>query len=284
MGEFYAKKVLRKGRDTAENIQNRVSSFRENIPAISRSGRRLRKRERMLILARKVFGGKKKPAFLIKKDLPSELLEADSVEEGIPNLPEEVLYLLQSVKVFGHFEKGVFLHLCRHMETVKLREGDLLFDIGQMDKWMYVIQEGHVNLYIRKDETEIKLSEFTIGESLHSLLSVLDVLTGHPSAYKTVYARAIEASTVIRLPVEAFSIAFKDRERSLVQMVQVIMTRLQRVTFLALHNYLGLSQELLRPTKMNTVLTRGRQMMLKDLAKRHNSLVDFPDLPPELAK
>ena len=58
-------------------------------------------------------------------------------------------------RVFGHFEKGVFLHLCRHMETVKLREGDLLFDIGQMDKWMYVIQEGHVNLYIRKDETEV---------------------------------------------------------------------------------------------------------------------------------
>ncbi len=50
-------------------------------------------------MARRVFGRKKQPSFLIKKDLPSALLEADNAEEaGVPNLPDEVLYLLQSVK------------------------------------------------------------------------------------------------------------------------------------------------------------------------------------------
>ena len=42
------------------------------------------------------------------------------------------------------------------------------------------------------------MSEFSVGDSLHSLLSILDVLTGHAASYKTVYARAIIDSTVIR--------------------------------------------------------------------------------------
>jgi len=274
--DFYAKKIMRKGRDTASTISKKFRTFQDNVPQVSRSGRRLHRHERMLILARIMFNRKKQPISLIKKDFPSELLEADNMDEVYTSFPEEVLYLLQSVKVFGHFEKGVFLHLCRHMETLKLGTGESLFNVGDEDKWMYVIQEGHINLYINQDGAEVKLAEFTVGESLHSLLSILDVLTGHTAPYKTVYSRAMKPSTVIRLPVEAFKIAFENREYSLVQMVQVIMTRLQRVTFLALHNYLGLSQELLQPIRKASIMTTVQAMLIKDLAKRHNSLVDFP--------
>uniref|UniRef100_H2Z0F4 lysophospholipase n=1 Tax=Ciona savignyi TaxID=51511 RepID=H2Z0F4_CIOSA len=238
--QFYARKVFRK---------KQVSMIKEgvSVPEYSRSGRRLDNRERMMILAKRMFSGKKGPSLLQKKELPSVLLEADQEEEQFPNLPEEVMYLLQSVKVFGHFEKGVFLQLCRHMETINLAQGDYLFQVGEEDKWLYVVQEGQVNLYINEGNNEVKLSEITAGESLHSLLSILDVLTEQESWYKTVFARAVKKSIVIRLPANAFSEAFKNRKESLVQIVQVIMTRMQRVTFLALHNYLGLSQELLRP-------------------------------------
>lgn len=41
------------------------------------------------------------------------------------------------------------------METVKLSKGELLFNIGEADKWMYVVQEGQVNLYIKEDQTEV---------------------------------------------------------------------------------------------------------------------------------
>lgn len=57
-------------------------------------------------------------------------------------------------------------------------------------------------------------------------------------------ARAARDSTVLRLPVEAFSAVFTKYPESLVRVVQIIMVRLQRVTFLALHNYLGLTNEL----------------------------------------
>uniref|UniRef100_H2Z0E9 lysophospholipase n=1 Tax=Ciona savignyi TaxID=51511 RepID=H2Z0E9_CIOSA len=235
--QFYARKVFRKVF---------ILTSMHTVPEYSRSGRRLDNRERMMILAKRMFSGKKGPSLLQKKELPSVLLEADQEEEQFPNLPEEVMYLLQSVKVFGHFEKGVFLQLCRHMETINLAQGDYLFQVGEEDKWLYVVQEGQVNLYINEGNNEVKLSEITAGESLHSLLSILDVLTEQESWYKTVFARAVKKSIVIRLPANAFSEAFKNRKESLVQIVQVIMTRMQRVTFLALHNYLGLSQELLR--------------------------------------
>uniref|UniRef100_A0A8D0G1A0 Cyclic nucleotide-binding domain-containing protein n=1 Tax=Sphenodon punctatus TaxID=8508 RepID=A0A8D0G1A0_SPHPU len=67
---------------------------------------------------------------------------------------------------------------------------------------------------------------------------------GHQRPYRTVSARAAEDSTVLRLPVEAFSAVFEKYPESLVRVVQIIMVRLQRVTFLALHNYLGLTNEL----------------------------------------
>nr|XP_039249765.1 patatin-like phospholipase domain-containing protein 7 isoform X3 [Styela clava] len=295
---FFATKVLRKGKDAASRLQRQASAIKEgvSIPEYSRSGRRLRKRERMLILAKKqshirnslptcdqmkegrfhplifsslMFHVKQDPPKLLKKELPTSMLEPDILnEEQKPDLPEEVMYLLQSVKVFGHFEKGIFLQLCRHMEILKVEKDKYLFRIGDPDEYMYVIQDGQINLYISDDGLEVKLSESTAGESIHSLLSILDVLTGHSAPYKTVFARAVEDSTVIRLPVKAFNVAFENRKDALVQMVQVIMTRMQRVTFLALHNCLGLSQELLNPVKNGN----GGRLSIHKLCQSQDSL------------
>ena len=85
------------GRDAASKVQRKVSKG-ISVPEYSRSGRRLQNRERMMILAKMVFSKQKTPSLLEKKELPSLLLEADQQDEGLPNLPEEVLYLLQSVK------------------------------------------------------------------------------------------------------------------------------------------------------------------------------------------
>ena len=48
-----------------------------------------------------------------------------------------------------------------------------------------------------------------------------------------------------RLPVIAFQIVLERFPESLVRVIQIIMVRLQRVTFMALHNYLGLGHELI---------------------------------------
>ncbi|OWK50472.1 Patatin-like phospholipase domain-containing protein 7 [Lonchura striata] len=72
----------------------------------------------------------------------------------------------------------------------------------------------------------------------------LEEWAGHPAPYKTVSARAATPSTILRLPASAFQDVFQKYPETLVRVVQIIMVRLQRVTFLALHNYLGLTTEL----------------------------------------
>lgn len=73
------------------------------------------------------------------------------------SLPTSTYYqrILLLFRVFGHFEKGVFLRLCKHVEILHLNQGDYLFKVGEADKWLYVVQEGQVNLYIYQDQAEV---------------------------------------------------------------------------------------------------------------------------------
>ncbi|NWI64849.1 PLPL6 esterase, partial [Todus mexicanus] len=151
----------------------------------------------------------------------------------------------RSRRVLGHFEKPLFLELCKHMVFQQCQQGDYVFRPGQPDTSIYVLQDGKLELVLTEpDGKETVMKEVFPGDSVHSLLSILDVITGHQRPYRTVCARAAEDSTILRLPVEAFSAVFEKYPESLVRVVQIIMVRLQRVTFLALHNYLGLTNEL----------------------------------------
>ncbi|XP_056288495.1 patatin-like phospholipase domain-containing protein 7a isoform X3 [Pseudoliparis swirei] len=134
------------------------------------------------------------------------------------------------------------------MVFIELQEGESLFRPGDDDDSIYVVQDGRLELCIHEnDGTEPVVKDVLPGDSVHSLLSILDVITGYPAPYKTVCARAATRSTILRLPASAFESVFKKYPETLVRVIQIIMVRLQRVTFLALHNYLGLTTELFNP-------------------------------------
>ncbi|XP_064027116.1 patatin-like phospholipase domain-containing protein 7 isoform X2 [Pogoniulus pusillus] len=233
---FYGRKIMRK-----------VTTLPNSLVGNTVPRQRMRKRAKVLSLAKRILRIKKECPTLQPKEPPPSLLEADLTEFDVKNshLPSEVLYMLKNVRVLGHFEKPLFLELCKHMVFVQLHEGEYIFRPGQLDNSIYVVQDGRLEVCIQEsDGTEMVVKEVLAGDSVHSLLSILDVITGHPAPYKTVSARAAIPSTILRLPASAFQDVFKKYPETLVRVVQIIMVRLQRVTFLALHNYLGLTTEL----------------------------------------
>uniref|UniRef100_A0A3Q1CGM8 lysophospholipase n=1 Tax=Amphiprion ocellaris TaxID=80972 RepID=A0A3Q1CGM8_AMPOC len=234
---FYGRKIMRKVSQSTSSLVGTSSSSRP----------RLKKKQKMLNIAKKILRFKKEVPTLQAKEPPPSVLEADLTEFDVANshLPSEVLYMLKNVRVLGHFEKPLFLELCKHMVFVQFQQGEYVFRPGQPDSSIYVVQDGKLELCLNgTDGKESVVKEVYPGDSVHSLLSILDVITGHQKPYRTVSARAAEVSTILRLPVEAFLSIFEKYPESLVRVVQIIMVRLQRVTVLALHNYLGLTNEL----------------------------------------
>uniref|UniRef100_A0A8D2Q7H7 lysophospholipase n=1 Tax=Varanus komodoensis TaxID=61221 RepID=A0A8D2Q7H7_VARKO len=319
---FYGRKIMRK-----------VTTLPNSLVGNTVPRQRMRKRAKVLSLAKRILRFKKESPTLQPKEPPPSLLEADLTEFDVKNshLPSEVLYMLKNVRVLGHFEKPLFLELCKHMVFVQLHEGEYIFRPGELDNSIYVVQDGKLEVCIQEnDGTEVVVKEVLAGDSVHSLLSILDVITGHPAPYKTVSARAAVPSTILRLPASAFQDIFQKYPETLVRVVQVrptvlpwgqgcplrqvgktgqtvplpgvqptlascsscsgrqaealppgcaasppslsspggtdllppwlfplqiIMVRLQRVTFLALHNYLGLTTELFSSSILKKTVT-----------------------------
>ena len=58
--------------------------------------------------------------------------------------------------------------------------------------------------------------------------------------------RAVADSVIVRLPSLAFRDVFERSPDAMIRVVQLVMARVQRVIFVALHQYLGLTSELVR--------------------------------------
>ncbi|RUS34556.1 hypothetical protein BC938DRAFT_479726 [Jimgerdemannia flammicorona] len=69
------------------------------------------------------------------------------------------------------------------------------------------------------------------------------------SVHPNIVARATVDTTLVVIPAEAFHRLTEKFPKSAAHIVQVILTRFQRVTFLTGHRYLGLTKELLRIEK-----------------------------------
>ncbi|XP_074545979.1 patatin-like phospholipase domain-containing protein 7 isoform X2 [Halichoeres trimaculatus] len=273
---FYGRKIMRK-------VQTLSSIPPSSSTSASKQPQRIRKRTKVLSIARKILRIRKDPPTLQPKEPPPSLLEADLTEFDVQssNLPSEVLYMLKNVRVLGHFEKPVFLELCRHMVFIELQEGEGLFRPGDDDDSIYVVQDGQLELCIQEsDGTEPVVKDVHPGDSVHSLLSILDIITGFPAPYKTVSARAATRSTILRLPASAFESVFRKYPETLVRVIQIIMVRLQRVTFLALHNYLGLTTELFNPESQAVPLTNINNMMAEVNSVKTPRRLHFQDELP----
>ncbi|XP_043838224.1 patatin-like phospholipase domain-containing protein 7 isoform X6 [Dromiciops gliroides] len=187
---FYGRKIMRK-----------VSTLPTSLVGNSTVPRqRMRKRIKVLSLAKRILRFKKDYPTLQPKEPPPSLLEADLTEFDVKNshLPSEVLYMLKNVRVLGHFEKPLFLELCKHMVFVQLHEGEYIFRPGDLDNSIYVVQDGRLEVCIQEnDGTEMVVKEVLAGDSIHSLLSILDVIT-ESQAIPLVSVASVTASKIKR--------------------------------------------------------------------------------------
>ena len=79
------------------------------------------------------------PQQLKNVEPPAEYLQEDISESIDQRLPPEVVGLLQNMRMFGCFEKPLFLELIKHIETVDLRCNQHLFMIGNGSFIIYCI-------------------------------------------------------------------------------------------------------------------------------------------------
>lgn len=197
----------------------------------------------------------------LKRDIPLELkvkepsqayLEEELYDFADYQFPEEVIFMIKSIRVFGFFEKSLFLKLCQSMEYINVQKGEYLFNIGDADDSIYIMQSGELQVTLTEpDGSVLVLKNVHKGESIASMLSVMDVLTGHMSVFKTISAYAVDDSAILRLKIDVLKQLIDTDPVMLIRVVQVIMVRLQRVTFTSLHKYLGLTTQLINPDLQN---------------------------------
>ena len=212
-----------------------------------------RKRKAIAKFAKRLLGQGGSPEIIgqnFKLDLPLEYLEEDTFDIGSGVMPQQLRFVLQNMRVFGHFEHPIFLELVKQIEYLTVSTNQHLFKVGDPDENIFIVQSGTVNVYASDVDASGAMSSNTLkhvtaGDSIMSLLSFLDHLAGHNKPYKTVSAKATENSKIIKLPYSAFKVAFEKYPDCYLRFVQVVMIRLQRVTLLALHQYLGLGAELI---------------------------------------
>ncbi|PAA58249.1 hypothetical protein BOX15_Mlig019799g1 [Macrostomum lignano] len=178
--------------------------------------------------------------------IPDYFLEPEDRDADEPTMLNEFYLAIKSVRIFGSLERSFIMELCKCLEIMELRAGDALFKIGDIDGDMFIVQTGRVQLYMTEDGVQHRFHEFGPNQPVYSLLSFLDVLTGHPRPYRTLSAEAVTDAKVLRIPSRRLVGLFAQQQfqQTMVRIVQVITIRLQRVTFQALNNYLSLSTEL----------------------------------------
>lgn len=70
-------------------------------------------------------------------------------------LPKEIIFLIDNVKVFGHFEESILLNLFPHMQTTSLLAGEHLYENCDPNNNIVVVQSGKMEVFVIIDDNHL---------------------------------------------------------------------------------------------------------------------------------
>uniref|UniRef100_A0AC35TVI7 Swiss cheese n=1 Tax=Rhabditophanes sp. KR3021 TaxID=114890 RepID=A0AC35TVI7_9BILA len=133
------------------------------------------------------------------------------------------------------------------MATFNVSKGEYIVQPGDDDRSLYVVLSGALAVYIKHNGgKECFVKRIGKGHSFFSFLSIIDILMDNESKFKTVSLKAHEDSRVAKFDISGFKDSYRNSPEMWVRPIQIVCTRLLHVTMTTLHQYLGLSEELMK--------------------------------------
>ncbi|EYC02786.1 hypothetical protein Y032_0098g3120 [Ancylostoma ceylanicum] len=188
---------------------------------------------------------------------PQEFYEPSDLPEIPQNLQPELFYILHNLKML---ELPAEWKLDpRDIDVRSFAKGEIIVRPGEPDDCIYVAVHGTLAVYIaHKEGKDYLVKKIPAGSSFFSMLSMLDVLMNATSIFKTVSLRAAEPCTVAKFPIRSFRDSYNKYPEAWMRPIQIVVTRLLHVTMTTLHQYMGLSAELMKRRRDTALDERTR--------------------------
>ncbi|XP_055336510.1 patatin-like phospholipase domain-containing protein 7 isoform X2 [Paramacrobiotus metropolitanus] len=171
--------------------------------------------------------------------------------------------LLRSIRIFGDaFDEPDLNELVASLETVHLHNGNVLCNIGEPDEHIYILQSGQLHVSSANDTKAAPLAVRIVripGESVYSVISVLEALNGFLNRKRLSRITAVGGTVVVKLSINTLKTVLSKNPESTLRVVQLIMMWIHRVLLVALLSFLRLDgNAMMKMAKLPIVPQRER--------------------------
>lgn len=122
----------------------------------------------------------------------------------------ERVHMLQGVPTFGGINDSVLSYLLRESRTINLPAGTLIFSEGEYTASMFIIEDGEVAIYKRKEGRDCVMALLGEGDCLGEM-ALFDYMPRSASAIANTDCRLIEITSqnlygVYQMDMEQFTL------------------------------------------------------------------------------
>eukprot|EP00041_Stephanoeca_diplocostata_P036406 m.1328649 g.1328649 ORF g.1328649 m.1328649 type:complete len:1252 (+) comp24859_c0_seq2:131-3886(+) len=237
--------------------------------------------------ARLLFGARAPQEAKVNTRVTPETMLNPRFDSGALFTSSQATDIARGMAVFLDLDEEQFHELYRQMDIVVLAPHEHLFKLGDVDDSAFYVKSGVLDVtamdYTGDDSTS-DLCTLTKGDTLSSVLSVLDVFVGNTSRYRTLSARAGPGgATLLRMQSSALKSVVPNSHELLRQLACSAVRQFTQVDHVVLVEVFGLFKEATRSAAQRLERRKRNkkaQEHISDASKRDDDS-ETPDLHPE---